>query len=826
MLTMSQPIKLNTLRRITKAAPDGESCSFSQRIMQNYALIDMRFSAEDLFFLVNTPPDIPEFANPMTSLIFEENINASRDFSLNILNNVVNRILLSGDNKMTYQDEVYISSVLNKLGITDTSFFMRQVNQLRNDNVQTYNLLKLYQENLPMLKQMLKSSEETKDGEAVEKHYEETASQLRYTLHNEIFKRLQTAEITNIMQNHINNTSEHDTYISPAQLHTAEHRRISNQLLLSELRQSFSETDYSELQHIHINAYESGEDLPPVQTEREVVERSTAGVLLNIIDNAVITQMQSVHKNQANWFDITEAVYSSAAQSLERFQTFHTYKTAFSVSDKAVDTIIKDLSKKEEVILSKIVYGEHEPAWAVPAEIQLLTEQVEHYESQTEINQTQLNSEYVKLIRDINRERIETQTLNSKEAKSVEQVIQNRQTVVEKLERELSTVKEQLTQAQPQSVKDITIKHSQLVNAIKSEQNLITAIKSVSVEDVENINKQSTNVHQIISTSARQIERQLIQNEINNIANIMQSEGDYSADITHLQSDYDIDESVIEEQNYLQTEAAIKTQLDEYDKQNRQAAAALMQAIDTHSRPESNKPDPEKVMRDSLRALENPEQVFSEIFNEGATLEHKPVLLPEEEMALSVADETSRRIFEEIVKSRQSGVVNTELNIEKQIQTFNNEITQLRQSEITELTHLEQLTEETQTVINEIGKIAAPQLLSQREQSIRQRQGVFTEPVKTVHKINEQFSFPDEVIEKLSQQTQEKHERINVETGVHKSYTENEINNIIKEHTAKSTEDITELVNSTISKQLGTISEKVYTSMERKLTLERARRGK
>jgi hypothetical protein len=43
---------------------------------------------------------------------------------------------------------------------------------------------------------------------------------------------------------------------------------------------------------------------------------------------------------------------------------------------------------------------------------------------------------------------------------------------------------------------------------------------------------------------------------------------------------------------------------------------------------------------------------------------------------------------------------------------------------------------------------------------------------------------------------------------------------------AQTTEDITELVNRTLARQMRTISDQVYRQMEKKLQVERSRRGR
>ena len=68
-------------------------------------------------------------------------------------------------------------------------------------------------------------------------------------------------------------------------------------------------------------------------------------------------------------------------------------------------------------------------------------------------------------------------------------------------------------------------------------------------------------------------------------------------------------------------------------------------------------------------------------------------------------------------------------------------------------------------------------------------------------------------------QTEETH------TVTQETVNETQINNIRQQVVERTAEDIAELVNRTLARQIGTISDKVYGQMERRLQSERARRG-
>ncbi|MEG0339978.1 MAG: hypothetical protein RR573_08685, partial [Oscillospiraceae bacterium] len=101
------------------------------------------------------------------------------------------------------------------------------------------------------------------------------------------------------------------------------------------------------------------------------------------------------------------------------------------------------------------------------------------------------------------------------------------------------------------------------------------------------------------------------------------------------------------------------------------------------------------------------------------------------------------------------------------------------------------------------------------------------QPLPIVHKTERQV-VDEELLELLEQQktsrtevVKEQVEQVNVNT-----IRENTTTNLNQQIVTQSSEEITELVNRALTRQMGDISEKVYSQMDRKLQLERSRRGR
>jgi hypothetical protein len=855
---------------------------------------------------------------------------------LNILNNVVNRIIISADENFTYQDEVYISSVLRKIGITDTAFFMQQVSELRSDNLNIYNLLKLYSENIAKLAPALKPESPEPEKPQTELKTEEISAPPapRYTLHNEIYKRLQTAEIYNIIHNY-SSTAYSDNYISSAQLHTAEQLRVSNQLALSELKQQFFGLHTAELQHMHINRYETGENLPPPQTEREVIKLGAAGVLLNIIDNAMTARITQLSRNEPLWLNITNAIYGAAQHSLARFQTFHTRRSFYSSSDITVENKLRELSKKEEALLLKISSRLPEiPA----AEIKLIENQTETTELHSEavsqatshtdktviestvesklkektekenalLLKTQqmlgspqkpaeiklppapaeaekpageilgenthtvnerIREELTEQIHAVNRERAEAAAGMPASEIAATGIIQNQFKILNQaaeadLSRHISIINQHVSEVdsfdisgtEQDGIKAVITEHlmQDYANSIQPAESGgqdepqtsgSPASKAQSGESGRSKEKQAASESVVLKALSQITNEQDLSLQISNInqhiSNIdstvisgaQQEQSQLAATVEHILQDTRFPAEAAygdEEMPKPEASQSLKQQLDEIDRRNKEKAEELAEKIKNFVGSEKPKPDSSKIIIDSLKALENPAQVFSEIFSNEAEFKHPDALLPEEELALSVADEATRMIYETLIKQQQNPNISAAVqDAGAKIQAFNADIQEIEKFRQTEITHhTEKLREETETIFNNTDTVIEQYRARQQAEPYK-ASGVFRTPAQTIHKLPEAQVTPEELIEQLQHsKTETRQETINTRVSINQSLTETEINSLIKEQTTKSTEDITALVNNTIAKQLGTISDRVYNNMERRLSLERARRGK
>ena len=192
MLTIKEPISLRAQRPIGTLRED-----MSQRVQANYGLMNMPIRKEELLHITSESPEI-YFGEGDSIQIFNHIKNENQqELRLDVINNLINRIMVSQTDNFTYQDTVYVSSVLRKLGIRDEKTFMKQVFALQNEHKETRQLLKTYENNQEILRTLF--NQQTQQQLLHEKesehtiHTEETKE--RYFLHDKIFNRLGTGQI-------------------------------------------------------------------------------------------------------------------------------------------------------------------------------------------------------------------------------------------------------------------------------------------------------------------------------------------------------------------------------------------------------------------------------------------------------------------------------------------------------------------------------------------------------------------------------------------------------------------------------------------------------
>ncbi|MCD8196695.1 MAG: hypothetical protein LUE24_05970 [Lachnospiraceae bacterium] len=309
MLTIKAPIELKC-GRITASSQE----AFGERIRGNYELLAARIEREDLLHVVMAPPEVYIGGGEMTSLVEDTRIQNVRETKLTVINNLLNRIAVTEDVKLSYQDRVYITDVLQRLGVTDVSEFMQQVFELKQESWNTEELTELYWNHM----EELQSTVEQYVGQpGVNRSVTEYAGRENTLhLHEEILSRLKTGAVYQILSNFYTSRTGAQ-YVSAQELNFAEQQRTVSRILLNRLETEATGTPVPFV-YRHENYYEENYQEGEQATEETVNAQLTSAVLLNLADSLI--ENLSVRREQGAdiWLDLTNSLYKTAENTLQR----------------------------------------------------------------------------------------------------------------------------------------------------------------------------------------------------------------------------------------------------------------------------------------------------------------------------------------------------------------------------------------------------------------------------------------------------------------------------------------------------------------------------
>jgi hypothetical protein len=277
----------------------------------------------------------------------------------------------------------------------------------------------------------------------------------------------------------------------------------------------------------------------------------------------------------------------------------------------------------------------------------------------------------------------------------------------------------------------------------------------------------------------------------------------------------------------VQRTETLKKQLDELNLRNRELYERYQAERLESIRERLTVPDRKRAFADALRAIGEPEQVIAELLSAPAPAELEHRRSPVIESLLNRMDEKTRQVMESVLLYQENPQAAIERGLLKPsgIGAFNADATAARIREAVELAHPgperedERETEPAQTGILE---------------RYRESRTVIEEPstwsrlpkAPTVFRQTE-TGFTEELLERLeNRRTQEVRTAENTETVTKETVTQTEVNNLRQEVVRSSTEDITELINRAMARQISSLTDRVYSQMERRLETERARRGR
>ncbi len=763
MLTLKKPIQLKAGLKPSIAAD-----SFYRRLSGNYEIIASRIAPKDLLFLLTQPPQFPEDLFGASQFNITNSYTDARRVTIEAVNNLVNRILLSTEPDFTYQDNVYITTMLNKLGITDVKQFMREIRRVKAEQADQLELTKLYKNEINRTIQKLKTVQPQQNitVASAEKHSEKPVTPVpRCYLHQDIYERLETGDLYQEVNNIHNGYSKYDTNISRNELRLAEQLRISRDLNLTDARKNYFSTTAPTMEH-HINRYERGDALVPPTTEEEVIAQAAQAALFSTVERVIAQTIEREKQLSGSWLNIANNLHQTAENSLKRFESWHS-DTAFNHYNI-----------------------ENYNDWRR----NMTTQEIDTLRQLEKTNTELLRLEHIKTDAPRQDETV-LPTVSPNERPRL--VIERSHELTDKLHSLFKLESEIQLREEQQQLK--TVFEPQLE---RQQQTIINAMHQTLRRETERINSDVHDRTETLKTTERELKTVEQQFEEPAVAPQQQT--------------------VLRESSEL-----ISRELKEIDRQNRERLE-MMKLVQQRKEPTPRltPPDSRRIMRDALRALESPEVVLEELAAKSAKA---PQPTNEIERILSHTDSTTRQIIETVMqyerdpaKALQSGMIRANdlatLNAEAAAKQQQPAIIEHIKPEISQNV-LQQAAEQTAKTLEQLSERSAEQIPTQR------KAGKWSEMPIVFRRENN--NFVEELVEMLEQQRTQNIQRQNVHEDVIRqnvSQTEvHEQNSNIVTHTA---EDITEIVNRQMARQMNVLTDQVYRQMERKLQTERIRRGR
>lgn len=326
MLTLKAPIEI-TAR--TEYINDYES--FGHRVGASYNLMTSHIDEEDLLHVVNTPPEIYIAESDGLSSVINQKTNNNLNYEkVEIINNLMNRIVMSADVDLTYQDRVFITDALYKLGIRDDRKFMSRVYKLINENRDKEKIVNMvlngdvYETTVKELLTEI-TSNSSKRTENTFINVDENR------LYNEIFERLQTGAVYQIVSN-FNHTSENNE-ISADEYSMSEQSNTATNMFIEQIANELSVSGANMIYNYENNYEEEIRNGDVVYNKEE--NAVTATIFLDMIKNLYQLAHDKTGSVNNSYFDFRSTIYKAADNSILRLKNDF-YSDVRNITDNRV----------------------------------------------------------------------------------------------------------------------------------------------------------------------------------------------------------------------------------------------------------------------------------------------------------------------------------------------------------------------------------------------------------------------------------------------------------------------------------------------------------
>ena len=317
MLIIKEPIKLKSLSPIVSRS-DG----FCERMNANYQVLWAKYNPEDLFHLISQPPEVYVGEGSMTTVVTQNLNQMNQEVRFEMVHNLINRLMMADSPRFTYQDMVFVQSMLQKLGVKNVSEFMEQLYEMREDTQNIRQLQELYETNMTVLgRAFADAGRQQGITEPQDVQIQKEKETLIYRLHQEIFDRLKSEEVYHFAAVFQRDAVHQYHQIRSQETKMAEQMRTLLVLRLHRLKDEALPGNSLLLDH-RVNLYEEGA-VDDSFREDGILNELAGAVLLNLSDNLYLLRADEIKEGQVPWFRFQGDLSQIFKNTLNRFQTGH-----------------------------------------------------------------------------------------------------------------------------------------------------------------------------------------------------------------------------------------------------------------------------------------------------------------------------------------------------------------------------------------------------------------------------------------------------------------------------------------------------------------------
>lgn len=330
MLTMGKPIRLNGVRPVGTLGD-----MFGERIRGNYGQIRGHMCPMDLLHFLSEPPVVYLAEAGMTSLVSQQNVTEIYNTELSLVNNVLNRILVSGHMALTYQDRVFVENILGKLGVTDVQEFIRQVRIVKEEAGSVRELLSLYksgQESIRRIQEYRLGYLGEREAGKAETEEKKEETETGWDLAVKVLERLRTEEIYREISACAACGFESRTVLDRREMAVCWQELTAIHLALHNDRRR----TYAREQTLVYNGpdiYEAGNVSHTDGTYGQTVENLVQTALLNAVRQIFHIRYAELTRHTGWWHEFMDALHVSVRNTFQGFVSRHN-RMSFTLQDK------------------------------------------------------------------------------------------------------------------------------------------------------------------------------------------------------------------------------------------------------------------------------------------------------------------------------------------------------------------------------------------------------------------------------------------------------------------------------------------------------------